>query len=105
MSRIALYYLLPLILPALVYFAYRLWAQRTGRATEDIPWVWLAAAGVALAAMFAGAMTVLGGGAPANEPYQEPTWQEEGGGIDPGGFGPGEKRPIDRPHDPGSPPE
>jgi hypothetical protein len=48
MLRILLQYVLPLVLPFLVYLVYARLAQKPG---SDAPWIGLAAAGVALMAV------------------------------------------------------
>lgn len=50
MLRILLQYLLPLVLPFLVYLLYAYLAKKPG-AVSDGPWIGLAAAGVALMAV------------------------------------------------------
>ena len=75
MLRILLQYLLPLLLPFLVYLAYV--ALTRGRASwlEDAPWLYLAAAGVAL--MAASLLTWgLMSGAPADHVYVPPRFED-----------------------------
>jgi hypothetical protein len=63
MLRILLQYLLPLVLPLLVYLAYaRLAGKRGG--LSDTPWLGLAAAGVALMAASLAAWGIFGGAEP-----------------------------------------
>lgn len=89
MSRILLEYVLPIVLPAMVYFAW-LAAERRRLARvgagepprwQDAPWLWLAALGV----MFAGVVTVglaLLGGEGTDGRYVPPRF--EGGRVVPG---------------------
>jgi hypothetical protein len=63
MSRILLQYLLPLILPFLVYLIYARLAQKRGGLT-DAPWLGLAAAGVVLMAVSLVAWGLLSGSEP-----------------------------------------
>jgi hypothetical protein len=69
MARILLQYVLPIVLPSLVYFAWVAYENRriaqggegTARRLEDGPWAWLIGGGVALAVLGAIAAAVLGG--------------------------------------------
>ena len=88
MSRILLQYLLPLLLPAAVYFG-RVWlANRTGKgqaggvtSLQEGPWFWLVAAGLAL--MVAGLVfTALIGQGHVEGTYEPPRF--EGGRVVPG---------------------
>ncbi len=81
MTYIFLRYLLPLLLPVLVYAGYVLWCRQTGRTAESISWVWLLGAGVVLAALVAGALMV-DSGAPRNAEYTPPRLED--GRIVPG---------------------
>ncbi len=93
MTRILLTYVLPLVLPAALYFVW-LWSARAraqpGGAQarpaawwEEAPWPWLALAGVALmaATLFALALT---SGSPPGKVYNPP--HVENGRIVPGRF-------------------
>ncbi|MFZ5792216.1 MAG: DUF6111 family protein [Pseudomonadota bacterium] len=79
----------PLLLPTLLYFGYmtvtRRRAQAAGqaRAFKDVPWTWLAVAGVVLVAVTLAAMALFGGAEPGSR-YQLPSL--EGGQVKPGGF-------------------
>jgi hypothetical protein len=49
MLRILIDYVLPLLLPSVLWFGWLLWAKPKGGDRVAVPWVWLAAAGVVLA--------------------------------------------------------
>ena len=83
--------LIPLLLPTLIYFLYLAIARRRARVTgaaptlvfKDMPWSWLAGAGVALLAVTLAALALFGGAAPGSR-YQPPSL--ENGQINQGGF-------------------
>jgi hypothetical protein len=83
--------LIPLLLPTLIYFLYLAIARRQRRASgtasalalKDMPWSWLAGAGVALLAVTLAASALFGGAAPGSH-YQPPSL--ENGQINQGGF-------------------
>ena len=57
---------LPLILPTVIYIAYlSVLRPRRGAAFPEMPWIWLAGAGVLLLAVTFLALTLLGGGDPS----------------------------------------
>ena len=88
MSRILLQYLLPLLLPAAIYFGWVWLANRTGKGRADGsmglqegPWFWLVTAGLAL--MVAGLVfTALTGQGQMEGTYEPP--RLEGGRVVPG---------------------
>ena len=88
MSRILLQYLLPLLLPAAIYFGWVWLANRTGKGRaggvtplQEGPWFWLVAAGLAL--MVAGLVfTALMGQGQVEGTYEPPRF--EGGRVVPG---------------------
>jgi heme A synthase len=92
MSRIVLQYLLPLLLPAALYFGWVMMAERRGLSVEQAlarlrqgPWFWLALAGFAL--MTAGLLTfALVDGADPNSTYRPPRYED--GRVTPGDFEP-----------------
>lgn len=73
MIRILLTYVLPLILPTALYL---LWARRAAARglSPDIPYPWLAAAGVALLALTVFALS-LRGGTPGGK-YEPPRYED-----------------------------
>ncbi len=77
MIRQALSILVPLLAPTLIYLYLK---NRTGTpvaiAAKDAPWVWLSAAGVALAAVILGAWALTSGG--STESVYEPAHIEDG---------------------------
>ncbi|MGH6881804.1 DUF6111 family protein [Hypericibacter sp.] len=83
--------LIPLLLPTLIYFLYLAIARRRAQAAgaapalvfKDMPWSWLAGAGVALLAVTLAASALFGGAAPGSH-YQPPSL--ENGQINQGGF-------------------
>ncbi|MEQ8388659.1 MAG: hypothetical protein RIE22_08095 [Alphaproteobacteria bacterium] len=99
MLRILLTYLVPLLLPTVIYF---IWANRRARrlaadpeadaAREMVPtpWLLLATAGVVLLALTLGAMALLGGSGIEGE-YHPPTFRD--GRIEPGHVTPPESAP------------
>jgi hypothetical protein len=74
--RGALQILIPLLLPTAAYFLYVGFVQRRSGAgantAPDVPWTWLAVAGVALLAISLVAFTMFGGAPPGSryEPAQ-----------------------------------
>ncbi len=93
MTRVFLTYVLPLLLPAALYFAW-LWSARRRAAAggegpargpwwEEAPWFWLLLAGVVLVGITLGAVA-LTGGAPPGADYQAPRMED--GEIVPGRF-------------------
>jgi len=97
MTRIFFTYIVPLLLPTLVYFLWMLPAWRQAKAEgrdappwEDAPWVWLFIAGV----VFFGVSLVVFGvtdGASPDEQYAPPHMED--GRIVPGQFdGAGEEK-------------
>ncbi|MFQ5959209.1 MAG: DUF6111 family protein [Alphaproteobacteria bacterium] len=89
MRRILLNYLLPLILPFIVYgvwLAFIRWRARAAGVTgapgwRDAPWTWLLIAGVVLVAASIAALGIVGGSPPGGT-YIPP--HMEGGEIVPG---------------------
>lgn len=92
MIRILFTYVLPLVLPTILYFTWMGWIKRKisklQKAGEDIdhikiktPWIRLVLAGVVLMAIGLVTIAVLGG-APANSDYQPPRYED--GKIIPG---------------------
>ena len=71
MIRILLQYLLPLLLPFALYYAYLQFGRRAARGEalifEQVPWIWLFAAGVLLVGLTVGAMALLDGDEPGKE--------------------------------------
>ena len=88
MARVLLLYVLPFALPSLVYLAWMWWRARRGLAPLDAktPWVWLAAAGVALTALVAFLYDDAHRAAPGGL-YEPP--RLEGGKVVPGRTTPG----------------
>ncbi len=90
-GRILLDYVLPLILPTVLYVAVQVWRARhagaAGRLSPVLrtaPWGRLAVAGVALAAAALGAVAVMGGAAPGQR-YVPAHVQD--GEVAPGSYG------------------
>ena len=90
MSRIILQFLLPFLLPTVVYFAWRWFAKHEGKndgtlaaRLQDGPWFWLAVSGAVMVAAVLGTVAMLGGASP-NGTYVAPRW--ENGTIVPGHF-------------------
>jgi hypothetical protein len=77
----------PLLLPTTVYL---LWLRFAGAGGEqrDVPWLWLAAGGVALAAIVVGTLTLSGGAKDGT--YVPP--HLENGRVVPGRMAPGNPR-------------
>jgi len=79
--------IVPFLLPTLVYFLYIYARRRAGLArgqSIDVPWAWLAGAGVALVAVTFAAIALFGG-APPGETYHPA--QIINGQVQPGHFG------------------
>ena len=81
MVRLFFVYLLPLMLPALVYLAWYRFERRRVEAgrrveplppVEEAPWLVLAAIGVVFAMMVAVVLIVLDGNAPTGSHYEPP---------------------------------
>ena len=76
MLRILFQYLLPLLLPFLVYFAYVALTRGRGAAwLEDAPWPYLAAAGVVLMAVSLVTWGLMSG-APTDHVYVPPRFED-----------------------------
>ncbi len=80
---------IPLLLPTLLYFGYLSLVRRRSAgggatvASADIPWVWLAGAGVLLLAVTLLAVALFGGADPGSH-YEPPRMID--GQVQPGGF-------------------
>lgn len=85
MIRIFFTYVLPLLMPSILYFVWMSWVRRKVNAAiargEDAkhvelktPWLRLLLAGIILMAVGLGVVAVLGGGAPAGSQYQPPRY-------------------------------
>jgi hypothetical protein len=62
--RILFTYVVPILLPTILYFAWLSVARRTGKggaATAEVPWTWLLGAGVLLTAVLLGGVAIMGG--------------------------------------------
>jgi hypothetical protein len=91
MWRVILEYIVPLVLPAAIYFAVKWWTAK--RAAEghpvakpswwDAPWPWLVGAGVVLMVATIAVLAVYEGAPPGAE-YRPA--ELEGGKVTPGGF-------------------
>jgi hypothetical protein len=97
MGRVLLQYILPLLLPTLIYLG---WAAAERRRTEraqageaprwqDAPWIWLAGAGLVLATVTTVALSLFGGSG-IEGTYVPP--RLEGGRVVPGHVEPAPKR-------------
>jgi hypothetical protein len=94
MWRVILEYLVPLVLPAAVYFAIKWWAAwraAEGRPVEkpswwDAPWPWLVGAGIVLMVATLAVLAITEG-APPGAQYR-PAEMTPGGEVSPGGFVP-----------------
>ena len=63
---------IPLVLPALIYFGYVLYARARGLPeAPETPWIWLAVAGAALLGVTFAGLALFGGATPG-EVYQPP---------------------------------
>lgn len=88
--RIVLTYLLPLILPTALYLTWltlrakRAEAQGGTAPPPKVPWVWLAAAGLALAMLVAAGTALMGEGRPGDV-YRAP-YVDDSGKVVPGRF-------------------
>ncbi len=74
--RILLHYVLPLVLPAAVYFGWVLIAKRKKISLQDGPWFWLMVAGFALMAGVLSYLALTGGSEPGRTYY--PSHMEDG---------------------------
>ena len=90
MTRVLLQYVLPLLLPTLVFLAWLLLTRKPGENREDLrvrllegPWSWLGVAGFALMAVGLVYLGLSQGHAPGGT-YEAPRY--EGGRIIPGQF-------------------
>jgi 4-amino-4-deoxy-L-arabinose transferase-like glycosyltransferase len=81
--RILLHYVLPLVLPAALYFGWVLIAKRKKISLQDGPWFWLIVAGFTLLAGVLGYVALTGGSEPGGT-YHPP--RVEDGKIVPGEF-------------------
>lgn len=85
MSRLVISYVLPLLLPTIIYFFWRSFIQsRSGGRTDGAgaypawwmaPWPWLAVSGVALLAAVLVALAIFSGARPGAE-YQPPRLED-----------------------------
>ena len=78
MAYFLLRYLLPALLPAILYFLYVWWRERRtgiaaarGEILREAPWPWLASAGIALMAVVLAYFALSGGEVPGGR-YQPP---------------------------------
>jgi len=80
---------IPLLLPTLLYFGYLSLVRRRSAgagapvASADIPWIWLAGAGVLLLAVTLMAIALFGGAEPGSH-FESPKLID--GQVQPGGF-------------------
>lgn len=88
--RILIEYVVPILLPSLLWIFWLAWAQRRARATarsgpawHSVPWTWLLAAGFALAMLIAVGGTLMSGYGTGR---YHPAAVDEHGHIIPGGF-------------------
>ncbi len=91
-GRILIDYVLPLVLPTVLYVAYQVWrvrhagaAGRVAPVLRGAPWGWLAAGGLALAAATLGAVALFSG-APPGAVYRPA--HVEHGRVAPGRYAP-----------------
>lgn len=86
--RVFLTYVVPIVLPTALYVLWLVWAGRragTGAPVwRDVPWVWLASAGAALAALVLVAGSVTGDYS-IGKTYR-PAYVDEQGRVVPGQF-------------------
>lgn len=84
MIRILLTYILPLLVPTVIYF---LWLRFSGGGAQqrETPWAWLIGAGIFLAAVVLAGLALLGG---TPEGVYEPAHMEDGKLV------PGRFRPV-----------
>ena len=61
MMRIFLAYIVPLLLPTVVYLLWLRFAPANGGGERGVPWLWLAGAGVVLAAIVLAGLALSGG--------------------------------------------
>ncbi|OFW45503.1 MAG: hypothetical protein A3J29_21490 [Acidobacteria bacterium RIFCSPLOWO2_12_FULL_67_14b] len=90
MSRILLQYVLPLVLPTVVFVAWIVLTEKRGASREKLiarlaegPWFWLVVAGFALMAAGLGYLGLTEGASPGTT-YQAPRYED--GRIVPGEF-------------------
>lgn len=88
--RILIEYVVPVLLPSLLWLMWLMWAQRRARvharpgpAWQAVPWSWLLAAGFALAMLIAVGGTLMSGYGTGR---YHPARVDENGHIVPGGF-------------------
>ena len=81
--RILLHYVLPLVLPAAVYFGWVLIAKRKKVSLQDGPWFWLIVVGFALMASGLAFLALTGGSEPGGTYYPS---HVEDGKVVPGEF-------------------
>ena len=81
--RILLHYILPLVLPAAVYFGWVLIAKHKKISMQDGPWLWLIVAGFALMASVLVYLALTGGSDPGRTYYPS---HIEDGKVVPGKF-------------------
>jgi hypothetical protein len=84
MGRIVLTYVVPLVLPTVIYVIVRILAQRKAPQNwSDMPWMWLGIAGFVLVALTLGWLALFSGSEPGSS-YSPP--QVIDGSVRPGGF-------------------
>jgi hypothetical protein len=88
--RVVLTVLLPLLLPSVLYFGYVALAREGTADTHQVPWFWLAGAGLLLALIALVLVSSLEGAEPGAV-YHPP--REVNGRIEPGYFGPEKEQP------------
>ena len=81
--RILLHYVLPLVLPAAVYFGWVLIAKRKKISLQDGPWFWLIVSGFTLMAGVLVTLALTGGSEPGRTYYPS---HVEDGKVVPGEF-------------------
>lgn len=87
MIRILFTYVLPILLPTILYFAWLRVAPRTtkdGADTAEVPWTWLLGAGVLLTVVVLAGMTLMGEG--GTDRVWVPPHTDEQGRVVPGRF-------------------
>ncbi|HVG80909.1 MAG TPA: DUF6111 family protein [Methylomirabilota bacterium] len=90
--RVVLTVLLPLLLPSLIYFGYVALAREGTPEAHQVPWVWLAGAGLLLAVIALVLVSSLEGAEPGAV-YHPP--RQVDGHIEPGYFGPEKEQPAE----------
>ena len=84
MGRILLTYIVPLVLPTVLYVIVRVLVQRrTPERWGDMPWPWLGVAGFVLLVLTLGWLALFSGSEPGSA-YRPP--QVIDGAVSPGGF-------------------